>query len=271
MVFTKERNKARLNRNNQDVIFSMEVPSLDIVKDLHILLVDDDNFTRRVIRHILYGLGIAHVDDAYNGENALTFLDKQNYDLLITDVQMPKLNGLELLKTVRSGKAHTARDLRTIIITSFANTEVLGAALALDANGFLVKPMKPAGVSQKISEALKESGHLRAVADYEAIPTDLPFLQSKSENSRQPINASIVVERRQRPRHRSADTDTDGVLIRDLEPGMRLSRDLYLTDGTLLLSEGYIINDTTINRLFDLRNMLSDELIPVLPEERGEA
>lgn len=247
----------------------MAVPSPDKTKNLHILLVDDDNFIRRVIRHILYGLGVAHVDEAFNGEDALALLEKRKFDLLITDVQMPKMNGLELLKKVRCGQGHTARDLRTIIITSFANTEVLGTALTLDANGFLVKPMKPAGVSEKISSALKELGQLRPVADYEAVVANLPFLQQRSEEERRSanVNAGIVMERKQnesRPK-----TDVHRVLIRDLTPGMRLSKDLHLKDGTLLLSANYIMSDASINRLHDLRNMLVDELVAVFPEKNG--
>lgn len=99
-------------------------------------------------------------------------LGEEKIDLLLTDIQMPVINGLELMKTIRSGKSPTPRNLCTIIVTSFTNTETLGSAMAMDFNGFLTKPFKPVTVMKTIMQALsKKDTQLREDNSYLEVKT----------------------------------------------------------------------------------------------------
>lgn len=238
----------------------------DQVKDLHLLLVDDDSFALRIIRHIIYGLGIGSIEEAFNGESAINQLEKHPCDILITDVQMPKVNGLELLKRIRCGKTEAPQDLPVLLVTSLSSSDVVKASLDLDVNGFLVKPMKPIVVHNKLSEALDEAGllQLRPMADYEAVDTDLKFLHVDEPEKKKEAKAAIVLDKKRSP---SKPRDPNRLFIRDLKPGMRLSQDILLNDGTLLLSQDFAITETTINRLHELRDVLENELIPIVPED----
>jgi CheY-like chemotaxis protein len=253
----------------------MKTSSFDQIKSLKILVVDDDMFALRVVRHILYGLGVGTIEEAFNGEGALEKLNKHNFDLLITDVEMPKLNGLELLKAIRCGATQAPRVLPIIIITGLTNSEVLGTSVSLDVNGFLAKPMKPVDVSAKVSSALNEIIATRPISDYESIETDLKSLRRKPKLSNGEVNASILIdpseeEKRKAPQSPASQIEGDRVFIRELKPGMRVSQNLYLKDTSLLLKAGYCLSETTINRLVDLREMLAEESILVMPAEANE-
>ena len=253
----------------------MEKHLLDQIKTLKILLVDDDSFSLRILRHILYGLGAEKISDAFNGESALEQLNKQHFDFLITDVEMPKLNGLGLLKAIRCGATQIPRDLPTIIITGLNNSEVLVTSISLDVNGFLAKPMKPADVGMTISNALNESVAIKPISHYEAVNTNLKSLGQKAKPAKESVNASILndqTEAEKTKTHQAHASQNGGeqVFVRELKPGMRIAQDIYLKDNSLLLKAGYALSESTINRLGDLRDVLADEVILVLPAEADE-
>lgn len=241
----------------------METITTDLAKQLRVLIVDDDDFALRIIRHILYGFEIGVIEEAFDGESAIEKINTQNFDILITDVEMPKLNGLGLLKAIRCGETEAPRDLSTIIITSLNNSDVIGASVSLDVNGFLGKPLKPIDVSEKILCSINEITTTKAVPEYKHIETDLKTLQNRAKRTTATANIPLETENEaeiEAPKSTAPATQNKkgSVFIRDLKPGMRLQQDLYLKDGTLLLKTGYVINRTTINRLLDLREVLKD-------------
>jgi DNA-binding NarL/FixJ family response regulator len=210
-----------------------------------ILIVDDDAFTRKVVRQVLAGLKFSQIDEAEDAHLALVRLHDLTFDLVITDVQMPGINGLELLRRIRGGLAPVSRDTRVIVLTSFANTEVLGAAMALDVNGFLVKPMKPQVVEDKIIRALREELQLRPALGYQSVNTDLRALPRSAAIEPNSASATEARVRASEPRARQ-------ILLNRLEAGMHLAEDVLASDRTLLLSRGHTLTQTNINRLAEL-------------------
>src|SRR6185436_1587289 len=95
---------------------------------LSVLIVDDEPLQRRILRDVLRNLRFVRTKDADSGEFAIEKMREQRFDLVLSDVQMPGMNGLELLRQIRTGQTKLARDTRFIILTSFSNTEVIGAA-----------------------------------------------------------------------------------------------------------------------------------------------
>lgn len=247
----------------------MGLPTFKQMKSLRVLVVDDDNFALQIIRHMIYQLGVGQIKDAFNGEHAIEIINKEPVDILITDIQMPKMNGLELLQQVRTGMTKAPRDLPVIAVTSFTETAILGSTLALDVNGFLAKPLKPAWVQEKVNEALSEKISLREVEDYTAVETSLEQLNQDSGASKQQKSEAVSASKKSPDSEEIAaekPAETNKVFIRDLKPGMCIKGDLRLKDGTLLLSEGYKITKTTINRLHDLQDTLLSDAIPIISE-----
>jgi len=187
----------------------MDYPLIESLEELKILLVDDDSFMQKLLETVLVDLGFKQIVKAEDGQQALGILKNNHIDLLLTDIQMPKMNGLELLRQVRCGNTGVSNNLRSIIITSFSNLDTLGTAIALDVNGFLDKPFKPVTVIKKILLALSEDEQSqRPGSDYEDIVTDLKSLAVSS------IAETVSVG--------NSDTVTAGRLISAhmLQPGM---------------------------------------------------
>lgn len=225
-----------------------------------ILCVDDDAFTRKVIRQVLAGLQFDHVDVASDAQAARAMLEQRPYDLVLTDVDMPGVNGLELLQQIRGGLAAVARDTRVIVLTSFSNTEVLGVAMALDVNGFLVKPMKPSIVYEKIAGALREDMQPRPPIVYLSVKTDLRTLPSAARD--RPVRTPEVPKS-------SSQRPTRHVLLHELRPGMRLADNLFAAEGTLLLSRGHMLTRSNLNRLWELNIVIGKTTFEVVDGDEG--
>lgn len=222
---------------------------LDNIEELCILLVDDDPFMQRIIEKLLLDLGFENLKKANDGQEAIEILGQENIDLLLTDIQMPNMNGLELMKNIRCGNTPAARDLPTIIITSFSNTETLGSSMALDVNGFLTKPFKPVTVMKTIMQAFSESAsELRAEENYLAVKTDLISLSEDAESSPKPTDDESPVQ----------DDTSQCFNIHQLQPGMCLTKDVKTDKGVLLLSAGFVLNQNTIRRLFELGDVIAE-------------
>jgi len=105
-----------------------------------ILVVDDSPTVRALESFILKGGGY-EVDTASNGVEALEKIYENDYALVVTDINMPKMDGLRLTKTLREQDAY--RDLPVIIVTSESEEDDRMKGIEAGANVYLVKPTKP--------------------------------------------------------------------------------------------------------------------------------
>jgi len=117
-----------------------------------VLLVEDSPTMRSYVATALEGAGIVDVTEASSGFAALQALPNGRFDLVITDVNMPDINGLELIKFVR-GHAHLAR-LPLICISTEGRDRDRERCLALGANAYLVKPFAPAALVAEVKRLL---------------------------------------------------------------------------------------------------------------------
>jgi len=126
------------------------------VKDVSILVVDDDAKTRDLLALALEtsGWGVAV---ASSGENALAMIRATHYDLVLTDVQMPGISGLELCRILREERAH----LPVIVMTGHATMQVAVQALREGADDFLIKPIGLPALEHHVGRAV-EMSRLRA-------------------------------------------------------------------------------------------------------------
>jgi len=119
---------------------------------MKILAVDDSATMRRIIKNQLKQAGYEEVDEAGNGREALTMLAQAHYDLLITDWNMPEMNGLDLVKEVRRIDASKAMPI--LMVTTVAGKEDIVTALKAGVNNYMVKPFDTATLRAKIAQVV---------------------------------------------------------------------------------------------------------------------
>jgi two-component system chemotaxis response regulator CheY len=123
---------------------------------LRVLIVEDSASTRALVRTILedaafaeaLGDGGCEVVEAAGGFDAMRLLPRSSYDLIITDVNMGDINGLELVQFIRKTERH--RETPLIIISTQGTERDVARALALGANAFLAKPFTPESLREVI-------------------------------------------------------------------------------------------------------------------------
>jgi EAL domain-containing protein (putative c-di-GMP-specific phosphodiesterase class I)/DNA-binding NarL/FixJ family response regulator len=220
----------------------------------NILVVDDDSFARGIIVRVLRALGYEKVKDTDSPVNALKLLESQTFDLIITDVDMPGMNGLEFAHMIRSGKTHTKANTRILVLTSYSNTELLGVGMALDVNGFMVKPLIPAVLDEKITQAMSEKLHLRSPLAYQSVMTELQSMKTKLAVPAEHKGTAVVIP------HKPPQTQghEHRVALRWLRPGMVLNENIYAKDGTMMMKAKHVLTETSINRINDLSGFLKE-------------
>ena len=119
-------------------------------KDMRILVVDDFSTMRRIVRNILKKLGYENVDDADDGTTALRKLQSQKFDFCITDWNMPKMSGLELLKEMKADD--NLKDIPVLMVTAEALQENIIAAIKAGVSNYVVKPFDENTMREKIDK-----------------------------------------------------------------------------------------------------------------------
>ena len=117
---------------------------------LKVLLVDDQLSMRALARSALQQIGITNIDDASDGEEAFRALVQKPVHLVISDFNMPKLDGLGLLRAIRSHEP--IRGIAFIMLTGRADKELVQRAMQFGVNNYIVKPFTAAQLKEKIEE-----------------------------------------------------------------------------------------------------------------------
>ena len=117
-----------------------------------ILVADDSSAMRAFVRATLEEDGSAEVEEAQSGFDALRILPRQRFDLVIVDVNMPDINGLELVSFMRKSETHGETPL--LIISTEASQRDRERGLALGANAYLSKPFEPEALREMVRKLL---------------------------------------------------------------------------------------------------------------------
>ena len=117
---------------------------------MKILVVDDFPTMRRIIAKLLLDLGFTDIEEADDGLTALPMLKTGKFDFLVTDRNMPGMEGIELLKAVRADPSIAS--LPTLLVTTEARREQILLAAEEGVNGYVVKPFTAQILQQKIDE-----------------------------------------------------------------------------------------------------------------------
>ena len=118
------------------------------------LVVDDFSTMRRILRNLLKNIGYLNIDEAEDGHSALLKLRREDFDFIITDWNMAGMDGLQLLKEVRSDKKLSK--LPVLMVTAEAKKENIIAAAQAGASGYIVKPFTAATLDEKITKIFEK-------------------------------------------------------------------------------------------------------------------
>ncbi|MCX2795897.1 chemotaxis response regulator CheY [Microbulbifer thermotolerans] len=125
-------------------------------KGMRILVVDDFPTMRRIIRSLLKELGFTNVEEAEDGQEALSKLAAGGFEFVVSDWNMPNLNGLDMLKQIRADEV--TKSLPVLMVTAEAKKDNIVAAAQAGANGYIVKPFTAATLEEKLSKIFEKLG-----------------------------------------------------------------------------------------------------------------
>ena len=117
---------------------------------MKILIVDDFSTMRRIIKNLLRDLGFNNTQEADDGSTALPMLQKGDFDFVVTDWNMPGMQGIDLLKAIRADDS--LKHLPVLMVTAEAKREQIIAAAQAGVNGYVVKPFTVATLKEKLDK-----------------------------------------------------------------------------------------------------------------------
>ncbi|MCK9380772.1 MAG: chemotaxis response regulator CheY [Sulfuritalea sp.] len=123
---------------------------------LKFLVVDDFATMRRIVRNLLKELGLTNVEEAEDGAVALAKLREGGFEFVVSDWNMPNMDGLTLLQTVRADAK--LKTLPFLMITTEAKKENITAAVQAGASGYIVKPFTAATLQEKLDKIFEKMG-----------------------------------------------------------------------------------------------------------------
>jgi two-component system chemotaxis response regulator CheY len=123
---------------------------------MKILVVDDFSTMRRIIKNLLKDLGFTNIQEADDGNSALPMLQQGDFDFVVTDWNMPGMQGIDLLRAIRADERlkHTP----VLMVTAEAKKEQIVAAAQAGVNGYVIKPFTAATLKEKLTKIFERLG-----------------------------------------------------------------------------------------------------------------
>ncbi len=122
--------------------------------ELRFLIVDDFSTMRRIVRGLLKESGCVHAEEAEDGAVALQMLKSGKFDFVVSDINMPVMNGFELLAAIKKDAA--LKHIPVLMVTAEARTEDIVKAAQEGAAGYIVKPFTKATLEEKVQKILQK-------------------------------------------------------------------------------------------------------------------
>jgi DNA-binding NarL/FixJ family response regulator len=212
------------------------------LENRYFLVVDDEPFVRNLVARFLRQSGAAGVVEAASGSEALAAIAsyEMTFSAVISDIDMPATNGLQLLQAIRTGAGGLRRNTAFVLLTAHADGNLVSRALQLDADAFVLKPVGRDEITERVLRVVERRVAIRPSEEYAAldVPSDL-----------------------------SAIADEPAVLPAALPAGAKTLRlglvaansilavDLAGADGQRLLGARTVLTRSLLARLDDLRRI----------------
>ncbi|HTG01032.1 MAG TPA: chemotaxis response regulator CheY [Nitrospirota bacterium] len=123
---------------------------------MKIMVVDDFSTMRRIVKNVLKQLGFDNIEEAEDGAQALAKLKAGGFEFMVTDWNMPNMDGLDLLKAVRKDPA--IKDLPILMVTAEAEKDKVVAAIQSGVNNYVVKPFTAEIFKEKMDRIFEKLG-----------------------------------------------------------------------------------------------------------------
>ena len=122
--------------------------------DMKFLIVDDFSTMRRIVRGLLKEIGYNNAEEAEDGAVALNMLKNTKFDFVVSDINMPNMNGFELLGHIK--KDDSLKHLPVLMVTAEARKEDIVRAAQEGAAGYIVKPFTKATLEEKVQKIMQK-------------------------------------------------------------------------------------------------------------------
>ncbi len=123
--------------------------------DPRFLIVDDFSTMRRIVRNLLKEIGFNNAEEAEDGAVALNLLRSSKFDFIVSDINMPNMDGFALLKNVRADE--NLKGIPFLMVTAEAKKEDIVNAAQNGANGYIVKPFTKATLEEKVQKIMQKN------------------------------------------------------------------------------------------------------------------
>lgn len=260
----------------------------DSVAGLRFLVVDDHKFSRHITIEALKWLNATRIVEAADASEAIALLkgasanDRKSaasselarrlelsddrlfgqgkFDCIVTDFNMTPLNGLHLLKAIRTGDAGCARDTPVLLLTGFSDDHLIASALNLDVNAFVLKPISRVAFNEKLSRVLMRPITLQPPEAYGAVdisdPVELAVEKPASDTVKTEHGSDFKPGSRQLVDVPVADlarmsADTELMLGEEIT----LGQDAAGPDGVVYLHRGTILTPLLVEKLSELQSI----------------
>lgn len=125
-------------------------------KNMKVLVVDDFSTMRRIIKNLLRDIGFTNISEADDGNTALPMLKDGNFEFVVTDWNMPGMQGIDLLKAIRADS--NLSHIPVLMVTAEAKKEQIIMAAQAGVNGYIVKPFTAATLNTKLDKIFERLG-----------------------------------------------------------------------------------------------------------------
>ncbi len=136
------------------------------IQEMNVLIVDDDRHMRTLIRNVVFALGFKDVMEASDGLAALEELKATRADLVLCDMKMNPMSGLEFVKRLRADPDNPHRFVPVIMITAYAELKTVATARDAGVSEFMAKPISADALNKRIQRVLEDSRHFVDAQDF---------------------------------------------------------------------------------------------------------
>jgi len=198
-----------------------------------VMIVEDEMFTRKLLGIALKNMGAPRLEVAESVTEAEGLLRTMSRPprLMILDYLMPGRTGLDLLHTIRSGQLGIARDLPVVMLSGVEEEAVVAAAVALDVDAFVKKPLMAEGLRARLPFLLEQDRKIKEPEAYETVTLRPLSPPTSTEVPGNAINVSLD----------------------ELQPFQRLAADIHSQRGGLIATKGVTVSGRLIALLHDLK------------------
>ena len=218
-----------------------------------LLLVDDEKFSQITMLRLLKNIGDPVTHSASNGLEAMDVLEsrRSNIHCVISDFNMPIMHGLQLLKAIRTGQRGIPRTMPVLMLTAHGEPPLVHLALALDVNGFVLKPAKKESMEERLHRILEdiqdeEPDWLKPVDEYGRVDVDSSIADILKFKQLSDIKLNKPKIKHDKSVACTLDTVNEGDI---------LARPLVTQKGNVLMNAGQPLRADVIKRLKDLSEL----------------